>query len=109
MDAYTIPEAARAVGLSPREVRLRIEEGDLRAFVRAGRRMVEQAEIDRLVEREEPELPALAPVPDPAEVRRLGQELAEVRRELGQARKRIAELEEAQRRPALTALFQSTE
>jgi succinate dehydrogenase/fumarate reductase flavoprotein subunit len=109
VDAYTIPQAARAAGLSPREVRLRIEEGDVRAFVRAGRRMVERAELERLVERQEPELPALAPVPDPAEVRRLEQELAEARRELRRARERIEELEAAHKRPALTALFQSTE
>jgi hypothetical protein len=128
MVAYTIPEAARAAGLSAREVRLRIEEGDLRAFVRAGRRMVEQAEIDRLL--------AAAPQPvktsdaraedalelarvkraaaqtrarDAAEVRRLEQELGEARRELARARQRIEELESARARPALTALFQSTE
>jgi hypothetical protein len=47
MDAYTIPQAARATGLSPREVRLRIEEGRLRAISIGGRRAVEVAELER--------------------------------------------------------------
>jgi hypothetical protein len=42
-------------------------------------------------------------------VRRLEGELSEARRELSDARRRIAQLEEAHKRPALTALFQSTE
>jgi hypothetical protein len=138
MDAYTIPEAARAAGLSPREVRMRIEEGDLRAFIRAGRRMVEHSELARLVERRMPETPALraAPPPKPSPhvvedlVARLEEqalELARVRRtaaetrardarelrrleqELGDARRRIVELESTQKRPALSELFQSTE
>ena len=127
MDAYTIPEAARAAGLSPREVRLRIEEGDLRAVIRAGRRMVERAELHRLLETaREPEPPpsreedvlelarvrrtaAQTRARDAAEVRRLEQELGEARRELRKARERIEELEAARSRPALTALFQSTE
>jgi hypothetical protein len=127
MDAYTIPEAARAAGLTPREVRLRIEEGDLRAFIRAGRRMVERSELDRVLEGSRPlEVPhqreedalelarikrtaAQTRARDAAEVRRLEQELAEARRELREARERIEELESARSRPALTALFESTE
>jgi hypothetical protein len=137
MDAYTIPEAARAAGLSPREVRMRIEEGDLRAFIRAGRRMVERSELDRLLERSAPAQPGLRAMPPPAvdprvvedlvgrleeqalelaRVRRTAAETrardaAEVRRleqELGDARRRISELESANRRPALSELFQST-
>ena len=121
MDAYTIPEAARAAGLTSREVRVRIEEGDLRAFVRAGQRMVERSEIERLTERSSPAPPAastsavedlvarleeqaleLARVKrtaaetrarDAAEVRSLEQDLGEARRALSRARGRIAELE----------------
>ena len=127
MDAYTIPEAARAAGLSAREVRLRIEQGELRAFTRAGRRMVERSEVERLVEGSKPiEVPdpreedalelarvrraaAQTRARDAVEVRRLEQELGDARRELRQAKERIKELEAASRRPALTALFQSTE
>ena len=121
MDAYTIPEAARAAGLTSREVRVRIEEGDLRAVIRAGRRMVERSEIGRLIERSSLPKPAastgavedlvarleeqaleLARVKrtaaetrarDAAEVRSLEQDLGEVRRALSRARARIAELE----------------
>ena len=121
MDAYTIPEAARAAGLTSREVRVRIEKGDLRAFVRAGQRMVERSEIERLTERSSPPPPAastsavedlvarleeqaleLARVKrtaaetrarDAAEVRSLEQDLGEARRALSRARERIAELE----------------
>jgi chromosome segregation ATPase len=122
VDAYTIPEAARAAGLTSREVRVRIEEGELRAVIRAGRRMVEHSEVERLIERSSP-----PPTPDPstravedlvarleeqaielarvkraaaetrardaAEVRSLEQDLGEVRRALSRARARIAELE----------------
>jgi hypothetical protein len=127
VDAYTIPEAARATGLSSREVRLRIEEGDLRAVIRAGRRMVERSELHRLLESaQEPDPPpsreehvlemarvkrtaAQTRARDAADVRRLEQELGETRRELRKARERIEELEAARTRPALTALFQSTE
>jgi DNA-binding transcriptional MerR regulator len=122
MDAYTIPEAARAAGLTPREVRMRIEEGDLRAFIRAGRRMVAHSEIERLSERTSPPPTPAAPNPpiddlvarleeqalelarvkrtaaetrarDAAEVRSLEQDLGEARRALSRARERIAELE----------------
>jgi chromosome segregation ATPase len=121
MDAYTIPEAARAAGLTSREVRVRIEEGDLRAVIRAGRRMVERSEIERLIERSSLPKPTasteavedlvarleeqaleLARVKrtaaetrarDAAEVRSLEQDLGEVRRALSRARARIAELE----------------
>ena len=122
MDAYTIPEAARAAGLTPREVRLRIEEGDLRAFIRAGRRMVARSEIKRLSERSSPTTTPTAPTRaaedlvarleeqalelarvkrtaaetrarDAAEVRSLEQDLGEARRALSRARGRIAELE----------------
>jgi chromosome segregation ATPase len=121
MDAYTIPEAARAAGLTSREVRVRIEEGDLRAVIRAGRRMVERSEIERLIERSSLPTPAastgavedlvarleeqaleLARVKrtaaetrarDAAEVRSLEQDLGEMRRALSRARERIAELE----------------
>ena len=138
MDAYTIPEAARAAGLSPREVRMRIEEGDLRAFIRAGRRMVDHSELERLMERRMPETPMLRAAPPPkasprvvedlvARLEEQSLELARVRRtaaetrardarevrrleqELGDARRRIAELESREMRPALSALFQNTE
>jgi DNA-binding transcriptional MerR regulator len=122
VDAYTIPEAARAAGLTPREVRVRIEEGDLRAFIRAGRRMVAHSEIERLTERSSPPPTPAAPTRaaedlvarleeqalelarvkrtaaetrarDAAEVRSLEQDLGEVRRALSRARGRIAQLE----------------
>jgi hypothetical protein len=66
VDAYTIPEAARAAGLTPREVRVRIEEGDLRAFIRAGQRMVDRAEMERLTERPALTAPELRTAPPPA-------------------------------------------
>jgi chromosome segregation ATPase len=128
MEAYTIPEAARAAGLSAREVRVRIEEGDLRAFIQAGQRMVERAEIARLTERPAitaSELRTATPPAAPtraledlvAEVRRLEQDLGEARRDLSRARERIAELESdgartepaRDQREALTPLFRSTE
>ena len=76
MDAYTIPEAARAAGLSPREVRMRSEEGDLRAFIRAGRRMVEATELERLVERRMPHTPMLRAAPPPKASPRVVEDLA---------------------------------
>ena len=75
MDAYTIPEAARAAGLSPREVRMRIEEGDLRAFIRAGRRMVDRSELERLMEKQMPPQPALRAAPPPAASPRVVEDL----------------------------------
>src|SRR3954447_24349063 len=65
VDAYTIPEAARAAGFTPREVRVRIEAGDLRAFIRAGQRVVERAEIERLTERPALTAPELRTGPPP--------------------------------------------
>jgi chromosome segregation ATPase len=65
MEAYTIPEAARVAGLTPREVRVRIEEGDLRAIIRAGQRMLEQSEIERLRERPSITAPELRSAPEP--------------------------------------------
>jgi excisionase family DNA binding protein len=47
VDAYTIPEAARVAGISPKDVRLRIEEGRLRAITMGGRRAIEKAELER--------------------------------------------------------------
>jgi chromosome segregation ATPase len=119
MEAYTIPEAARAAGLTSREVRVRIEEGDLRAFIRAGRRMVERSDVERLTQRPTLTAPELRTSParaasnggavedlvarleeqalelarDAAEIRSLEQDLAETRRALSRARERIAELE----------------
>jgi hypothetical protein len=120
MDAYTIPEAARAAGLSPREVRMRIEEGDLRAFIRAGRRMVEATELERLVDRPMPPTPALRAAPPPqasprvvenlvARLEEQALELVHLKTELTRAHERIAELESVARRPGLTELFQRTE
>src|SRR4051794_13957500 len=47
MEAYTIPDAARVTGLSPREIRVRIEAGRLRATWRGGRRMLDRDELER--------------------------------------------------------------
>jgi chromosome segregation ATPase len=101
MDAYTIPEAARAAGLSPREVRVRIEEGDLRAFIRAGRRMVDRTEIERLTERPTLTAPELRTQSSPAASNRTAEdlvarleeqalELARVRRTAAETRARDA-------------------
>jgi excisionase family DNA binding protein len=51
MDAYTIPEAARALGVTPRELREWIEEGRLRAFESGGRRLVPRAQVRQIAPR----------------------------------------------------------
>jgi septal ring factor EnvC (AmiA/AmiB activator) len=95
MDAYTIPEAARAAGLSPREVRMRIEEGDVRAIIRAGRRMVERSELERLVERQPQAPPPLRaappPMPSPHVVEDLVARLEEQALELARVKRTAAE------------------
>ena len=47
VDAYTIPEAARVAGISPKDIRLRIEEGRLQAITMGGKRAIEKAELER--------------------------------------------------------------
>jgi helix-turn-helix protein len=147
MEAYTIPDAARIAGLSPKEIRVRIEDGRLRAAWRGGRRMLSRDELERagllgdgpshgpegsptepmpdLVERLEEQAGELAVLRrasaerrarDERELQRLAGELEEARRELQQARVRIAELEaqglraslRSSDRAALTPLFEST-
>jgi hypothetical protein len=47
VDAYTIPEAARVAGISPKDVRVRIEEGRLQAITMGGQRAIEKVELER--------------------------------------------------------------
>lgn len=47
MRCYTIPEAAEASGLTPREVRTRVDGGELRAIQRDGSRVIPAPELER--------------------------------------------------------------
>jgi cell division septum initiation protein DivIVA len=47
VDAYTIPEAARVAGITPKDVRVRIEEGRLQAITVGGQRAIEKVELER--------------------------------------------------------------
>jgi ATP phosphoribosyltransferase regulatory subunit HisZ len=47
VDVYTIPEAAKLTGRTPRAIRLQIEDGALEAFEREGVRMVECSALER--------------------------------------------------------------
>lgn len=71
MDALTLEQAARESGRSARELRLTIESGDLPAFQRAGRWLVDPADLQQLLMPEptaEPAPPRLTEVPPPAPV-----------------------------------------
>ena len=82
MDAYTIPEAARVADMSPKDVRLHIEEGRLRAIQVGGRRLVERAELERagLLGDKPPEPRDASPAPEvtPKLVERLETQAAEL-------------------------------
>lgn len=54
---------------------MRIEEGDLRAFIRAGRRMVDRGELERILERPAPPQPALRAASPPAASPRVVEDL----------------------------------
>jgi excisionase family DNA binding protein len=47
MDTYTIPEAAEITGLAPREVRVALENGRLRAVRTGGRWRIPRYELER--------------------------------------------------------------
>jgi excisionase family DNA binding protein len=70
VDTLTIPEAARIAGVSPREVRVHIEEGRLRASQVGGQRVIETGELERAgLVGDKPEAPMEAqPVPEAMEV-----------------------------------------
>jgi DNA-binding transcriptional MerR regulator len=82
VDAYTIPEAARVAEMSPKDVRLYIEEGRLQAIQVGGRRVVERAELERagLLGDKPPEPRDIAPAPEltPKLVERLEAQAAEL-------------------------------
>ena len=124
MRAYTFAEAAVRCGVSPREIRLLVEEGRLRADRRAGVRVIEERELERaglLEERTSPDDGALAP-PLAVVLERLEKkaaELAAVRTQLEDAearhaaeikalRREVHQLREASRRgvrPSLSPLL----
>jgi chromosome segregation ATPase len=81
MEAYTIPDAARVTGLSPREIRVRIEEGRLRATWRGGRRMLDRDELERaamLADDASPARSGEASEPIPELVERLEEQAGEL-------------------------------
>jgi excisionase family DNA binding protein len=115
MDAYTIPEAASALRVSPREVRTWIEEGRLRAFEVHGRWRIPVTEVSQAVERP-PELrggSAEAGGPLEEAGGPLEEAVAELRAELATLRGRVEALEQGSdeppppgfMRPSLAPLF----
>jgi hypothetical protein len=91
VDVLTIPEAARATGSSPREIRRRIERGLIRASWRGGVRVVERRELDS-------SLAALdavggTPAAGPIVVRELLERVERQAVELAQLRKMLEEAE----------------
>lgn len=54
---------------------MRIEEGDLRAFIRAGRRMVDRSELEQLLDRAAPPQPVLRAAAPPAASPRVVEDL----------------------------------
>ena len=101
--AYTFAEAAVRCGVSPREIRVLVEEGRLRARRLAGTRVVDEAELERagLLGAGEPPMehgmtPPLAVVLERLEER--SAEAAEVRRELADVQTRHAAEVKALRR-----------
>jgi excisionase family DNA binding protein len=105
MDAYTIPDAARALGLSAKEVRGWIEDGRLSAAEVEGRWLIPAGEVRRLARRP-PELRGPADAAPREELGALQQELDELR---GRVEALEASVEGSQgggmMRPALTPLF----
>ncbi len=105
MDALPIPDAARLCGVAPKEIRERIDQGILRAVVRAGRRHVPVRELVRAGLMAEPESEVAGKEP-PEETT----QLESLRRELSDLRQRVERLEADQApgsmREALTPLFE---
>jgi excisionase family DNA binding protein len=111
MDTYTIPEAAAAARVSPKEIRTWIEEGRLNAFEVAGRRHVRRAELEQLLSvTDEPsqDVGGLS-----SRIERLESEVSELSAELEEVRQRLDDPEDADdararrssMRPALIPLF----
>jgi excisionase family DNA binding protein len=101
MDGYTIPEAASLTGLTPKEVRLAIEEGRLRAFDVGGRRRIPREDIECGALLEPPPEPTAAGAapssPDSGQLEELRDRLDEIER-------RVADLERHEERPGRAAM-----
>jgi excisionase family DNA binding protein len=105
MNAYTIPDAAKALGVTPRELRQWIEEGRLSAREAGGRRFVPRSEVMRMARRQ----------PDIRGVESRGRvpHLEALQSDLDELRRRVEALERGggkppprgAMRPALTPLF----
>jgi excisionase family DNA binding protein len=106
MELLTIPDAARVLGVSAREVRGWIEDGRLPAEEVEGRRLIRVEEVERL-ERRPPEFPGPVEVARIDELEALRGELAELARrvEALEADRREADGERGRMRSALTPLF----
>ena len=65
METYTIPEAAEITGLAPREVRLALEDGRLRAIRSGGRWRIPRYELERAGMIAVRDLDASEPEPEP--------------------------------------------
>jgi excisionase family DNA binding protein len=121
VDGLTIPEVADALGTTPRQVRLWIEEGGLPAAEVAGRWRVPELEVERFARRAPEDRGTAGPSADEEiglrrELSSLQRRLAaleEVGEELADLRERVEVLEDrvgqgsgpARMRPALTPLF----
>lgn len=122
MAIFTLEDAARFSGRSPRELRLLIEKGQIPGRRRGGRWTVTSHDLERALPQrgfadpdahahppvgadpDDPFAPARPAEPDPSgdrdarlveRIRRLEHELAEVRGELAQADARVIDLERA--------------
>ena len=105
MNAYTIPDAAKALGVTPRELRQWIEEGRLSAREAGGRRFVPRSEVMRMARRQ----------PDPPGPEGTGRvpHLEALQSDMDELRRRVEALERGREkpptrgamRPALTPLF----
>ena len=103
MRVYTLGEAAVRCGVSPRDIRLMIEEGRLRARRRGGARVVDERELELagLLGAEGSEGDAGVPPPLAVVLQRLEEkaaELAAVRSQLADAESRHADEVKALRR-----------
>ena len=83
MDALTIPEAASALGITARELRLLIEDERLRAVEVEGRRLVRRADLQTALGGPVEPLPTQPPF----------DEMAALRREVAELRERVEQLE----------------
>ncbi len=91
MRAYTFAEAAVRCGLSPREIRLLVEEGRLRARRRAGARVLDEHELERAGLLETADAPREGGIAPPLAV--VLQRLEEKAAELADVRSRLADAE----------------